>query len=205
MTSPAQTILRIDTSVRTSDSVTRELTNRFIETISRGTDTAILRHDLAKGLPLIDETWVGANFTPAEDRTDEQKQVLRLSDDLIADLEAADIIAIGLPIYNFSVPAAMKAWVDLVARARVTFRYTENGPEGLLKNKKAYLFVASGGTGVGSEIDFATSYMRHALAFIGITDVTIVAADQMALDAGASLAKANDALAAAAETLKVAA
>lgn len=205
MTSPAQTILRIDTSVRTSDSVTRDLTNRFIETISRGADTAVLRHDLARGLPLIDEAWVGANFTPAEDRTDDQKQALRLSDNLIADLEAADIIAIGLPIYNFSVPAALKAWVDLVARARVTFRYTENGPEGLLKNKKAYLFVASGGTGVGSEIDFATSYMRHALAFIGITDVTVVAADQMDVDAGASLAKANDDLAAAADTLKLAA
>ncbi|WP_286828168.1 MULTISPECIES: FMN-dependent NADH-azoreductase [Kordiimonas] len=208
MTSTTQaprTILRVDGSVRTNGSVTRDLTTRFIETITESNDVAILRHDLAKGLPLIGEDWVGANFTPEEDRSAEQKQTLKLSDDLIADLKAADVLAIGLPIYNFGVPAGLKAWVDLIARARVTFRYTENGPEGLLTGKKAYLLVASGGTGVGSDIDFATTYMKHALAFVGITDVTIIAADRMAVDAEASLAKADGELTAAANTLKLAA
>lgn len=186
------TLLRVDASVRRDGSVTRDLTNQFVETFATQHETAILNHDLAKGLPLIDEAWVGANFTPAEDRTDEQKQALALSDSLIEDLKAADVIAIGLPIYNFGVPAGLKAWVDQIARARVTFRYTENGPEGLLKGKKAYLFVASGGTQVDSAIDFATTYMRHALSFVGIDDVTVVAADQMMVDAEASLKKAAD-------------
>ncbi|MFC4347855.1 FMN-dependent NADH-azoreductase [Kordiimonas lipolytica] len=191
MTKNTQTILRVDASVRTGDSVTRDLTTRFIDSLTLGTETALLRHDLASGLPLIDEAWTSANFTPEEDRTDTQKQILEQSDALIADLQAADIIAIGVPVYNFSIPAGLKAWVDLIARARVTFRYTENGPEGLLTGKKAYLFVASGGTPVGSEIDFATSYMKHMLAFVGITDVTVIAADQMAMDADASLARAK--------------
>ncbi|NVJ99393.1 MAG: NAD(P)H-dependent oxidoreductase [Alphaproteobacteria bacterium] len=194
MSKPSKTILRVDASVRTTDSVTRDLTDRFVNALDSA-DTTILSHDLAKGLPLIDEAWVGANFTPEEDRTDAQKQTLEVSDNLIADLKAADVIAIGVPIYNFGIPAGLKAWIDQIARARVTFRYTENGPEGLLKGKKAYLFVASGGTGVGSEIDFATSYLKHALSFVGITDVTIVAADKMAMDAEASMAQANAQLA----------
>jgi len=191
MNKTTQTVLRVDASVRTQDSVTRDLTNRFIDGLTQGKETALLRHDLAGGLPLIDEEWVGANFTPEEDRTDAQKQTLEQSDALIADVKASDIIAIGLPVYNFGIPAALKAWLDLIARARVTFRYTENGPEGLLTGKKAYLIVASGGTPVGSEIDFATSYMKHMLSFVGITDVTIIAADQMAMDADASLARAK--------------
>jgi len=190
-TNAPRTILRVDASARKNGSVSRDFTSQFIEELDAGGDTAVLVHDLANGLPLIDEEWVGANFTPDEDRTEAQKQKLQLSDDLIADLKAADIIAIGVPVYNFGIPASLKAWVDMIARARVTFRYTENGPEGLLKGKKAYLFVASGGTPVGSEVDFATSYLKHVLGFVGIDDVTIIAADQMAMDAEASLARAK--------------
>lgn len=193
ITSPL-TILRVDGSVRRTDSITRDLTNRFIGGIADQVDVAVLNHDLANGLPLIDEAWVGANFTPDEDRTAEQKQTLAQSDTLIADLKAADIVVFGLPIYNFGVPAALKAWVDLIARARVTFRYTEDGPEGLLTGKKAYLLVASGGTPVGAEFEFATSYMKQALGFVGIEDVTIIAADKMMVDAEASLAAATNAI-----------
>ena len=88
------------------------------------------------------------------------------------------MLVIGLPLYNFGVPASLKAWVDLVARARVPFRYTETGSEGLLRGKKAYVVVASGGVPVDSPVDFATPYLRHALAFLGITDVEVVAADR---------------------------
>lgn len=188
------TVLRVDASVRRTDSITRDLANRFIDGIATNTDTAVLNHDLADGLPLIDEEWVGANFTPDEDRTEAQRKILSLSDTLIGDIKAADILVFGLPIYNFGVPAALKAWVDLIARARVTFRYTENGPEGLLKGKKAYLLVASGGTPVGADFEFATSYMKQALSFVGIEDVTIIAADKMMIDAKASLAAATGAI-----------
>ena len=125
------------------------------------------------------EKTADANFTPAEQRNEEQKAALAESDALVAELRAADVLIIGVPIYNFGIPAALKAWVDMVARARLTFRYTENGPVGLLKGKRVYLVVASGGTAVGSEIDFATGYLRHMLGFLGIDDVHIVAADRL--------------------------
>jgi len=181
-------ILRIDASARRAGSVSRDLVDRIIDRIA---PTAIVTtRDLAHGLPLIDEAWVGANFTPAHDRTDDQRATLALSDTLIAELRAADTLVIGLPIYNFGVPATLKAWVDQVARAGVTFRYTEQGPEGLLQGKRAIVAVASGGTEAGSEIDFATGYIRHMLAFIGITEVEFVTADRLMLDAEASLASA---------------
>ena len=117
-----------------------------------------------------------ATNTPAEDRTAAQREKLAFSDTLVDELKAADIVVIGAPIHNFSVPASLKAWIDLVARVRLTFRYTENGPVGLLEGKKAYVLTPSGGVPVGSPVDFATPYLRHALAFIGIDDVEIIGA-----------------------------
>ena len=190
-----QTLLHIDSSARLSGSTSRELTARIVEKLGG----EVIRRDLSTHLPLIDETWVNANFTPAEKRTEAQSAALSLSDTLIEEIRAADVLVIGVPIYNFGVPTTLKAWVDQVARAGVTFRYTENGPEGLLHGKRAILAVASGGTEAGSDIDFASRYMRHVLGFIGITDVQIVTADQMMVDADAAVAKATaqiDALAA---------
>lgn len=185
-----QTILRIDSTARKNGSSTRELTSQLIDVIS-GASTHVINRDLADGLPFLTEDWVNANFTPDEERSDAQRETLAVSDSLIEELKAADTVVIGLPIYNFGVPAVLKAWVDLIARARVTFRYTENGPEGLLTGKRAFLVVASGGTQVGSEIDFASSYMRHALKFVGITDVTVIDAGQAMLDAEAALERAQ--------------
>ncbi len=108
------------------------------------------------------------------------KAKLALSDSLVADLQEASHIVIASPIYNFSVPAVLKAWIDMVARARVTFRYTENGPEGLLKGKKAYLVIASGGVPLGSDMDYASTYLRHVMGFLGIDDVTLVNANELA-------------------------
>lgn len=184
------TLLRIDSSARTQGSVTRDLTARITNAY---TGAQVVYRDLAHTpVPQITESWVTANFTPPEDRTEAQVKTLALSEDLLAEVEAADTIVIGLPVYNFAPPAALKAWVDNVARAGRSFRYTANGPEGLLTNKRAILAMASGGTAAGSEIDFASTYMRHILGFIGITDVTVIAADQMALDADASLRRASD-------------
>lgn len=184
-------ILQIDSSGRYTDSVSRDLTRYFADELQKElTDSEITYRDVAKGLPFIDETWITANFTPADDRTTEQKQSLALSDTLIQELFDNDIIIIGVPLYNFSIPATLKAWIDLVTRAQVTFNYTESGPVGQVKNTKAYLVVATGGTKIGSDIDFATGYLKHILSFIGITDVDIINAD--GLMAGAE-AKLNDA------------
>jgi FMN-dependent NADH-azoreductase len=185
-----RTILHLDASARTQGSTTRQLTAQIVEKF----DGRVIRRDLATAIPQIDETWVAANFTPADKRTDAQKTALALSHSLIAEVRAADVLVIGVPVYNFGVPAALKAWVDQIARAGVTFRYTETGPEGLLKGKRAVLAVASGGTSVGSDIDFASGYMRHVLGFIGITDVEIVAADALMVDADAALSKAGKAI-----------
>ena len=191
-------ILRIDASARHNGSVSRDLTDRII---ARFSDATVVTRDLATPLPLLDETWIWANFTPADDRTDEQTAALALSDTLIAELRAADTIVIGLPIYNFTVPAAFKAWVDQVTRRGETFHYTDTGPQGLLPNKKVIVAYAAGGVAIGSDYDFASGYVRQILGFLGITDVTTVAADQVAVDADASIQSAN----AAVDTLELAA
>lgn len=100
-------------------------------------------------------------------------------------------MVIGVPMYNFSIPAALKAWIDQVARAGVTFSYTENGPVGLLNGKRAILALATGGTKLDSEIDFATDYMKHVLGFLGIHDVEVVSADQQMVDAEEAQSKAD--------------
>jgi FMN-dependent NADH-azoreductase len=173
-------ILEVSASGRRADSVSRKLCNEIIEALeTREGGVEVTRRDLSRGIPLVDERWIQANFTPAEERTRDQREVLSRSDSLVEELQAADVIIIGSPIYNFGVPAALKAWVDMIARARKTFRYTSSGPEGLLKGKKAYLVIASGGVPVDSPVDFATPYLRQALGFVGITDIDVIAADQL--------------------------
>lgn len=174
------TILQINSSSRYHDSITRQVAELVVNNLSKDNST-IINRDLAKGLPFIDEQWIGANFTAPEDRTEQHKATLSFSDSLVSELQQAEHIVIASPIYNFSLPAVLKAWIDLIARARLTFQYTANGPEGLLKNKKAYIIIASGGVSVGSTMDFASSYLKQALAFVGITDVTIIDANNIDL------------------------
>lgn len=185
------TVLHIDASARRDGSTTRDLTAKIVERL--GADQ-VLRRDLATPLPLLNEDWVNANFTRPDARSDAQKETLALSDELVSELTRADAIVIGVPVYNFSIPAALKAWIDLIARAGVTFRYTSDGPQGLLTGKRVILAVASGGTPVGSEADYATTYMRHVLSFVGLTDVDIIAADRIAVDAETVLKAANKAV-----------
>lgn len=172
-------ILHINSSSRIDGSVTREISSQLVAQLQKQTGSLVSHRDLAEGVPFIDEQWVGANFTDPAERSDEQKAVLALSDKLVDEIKQASHIVIAAPIYNFSVPAVVKAWIDMVARARETFRYTENGPEGLLKGKKAYLVVASGGVPLGSEVDYASTYLRHVLGFLGIDDVTLVNANEL--------------------------
>jgi len=183
----SKNILRVDASARKAGSSSRALTDAVI---ARLAPDNIVTRDLTEVLPFVTEDWVGANFTDEGERTEGQKAELALSDSLVDELIAADTLVIGTPIYNFAVPAALKAWIDLIARARKTFHYTANGPEGLLSGKKAYVLIASGGTEVGSDIDFASGYLRHILAFVGITDVTVIAADQQMMRGEAALDQA---------------
>lgn len=187
------TVLRIDTSARAQGSISRQLADAIVDRLNA--DQVITRDVGVNALPQIDETWVGANFTPADQRSDAQREKLALSDELIAELRAADSIIIGVPVYNFGVPTALKAWIDLIARAGETFRYTENGPEGLLPGKKVYVAMASGGVPVGSPMDYATTYLKQVLNFVGLTDIEIIAADGMATDPEIKLKAANDAVA----------
>ncbi|MEL7707715.1 NAD(P)H-dependent oxidoreductase [Citromicrobium bathyomarinum] len=171
-------ILHVTASIRSEESVSRKLGNQLVEKISQGTDASIVTRDLAANdLPLIDADCFAANLTPPAERDEKQQALADVADALIAELQAADTLVLSLPVYNFTMPSTLKAWADLVARAGTTFRYTESGPEGLLTGKKAYVVIASGGTPIGSEIDFLTPWLRHFLGFLGITDVEIIAAD----------------------------
>lgn len=190
----SNTVLALYTGGRKDGSVSRMLAEEVLAALKPA--RTIVR-DLADTPPgFVDQDWIGANFTPADKRTDAQMARLSASDALVAELESVDTLVIAAPIYNFGPSAAFKAWFDLVARVGRTFRYTATGPEGLLKGKRAIIAVASGGTEVGSVIDFQTGWVRHVLGFVGITDVTFVAADRLSVDAAGSLAKARAQIAA---------
>lgn len=171
-------VLLIQSSVRGDASVSRDLASAVADRLG---GASVVR-DVAAGLPLIDAAWTAANFTPKAERTPEQAAALALSDSLIAELRAADVIVIGAPTYNFSIPAGLKSWIDQIARAGETFRYGDGGPEGLLTGKRAIIAASSGGTPFGSEIDFNTRYLRHMLAFVGITRVEVVGVGRAGID-----------------------
>jgi FMN-dependent NADH-azoreductase len=193
-------ILRVDSSGRSGGqnggSVTRELADLLIQGLVDRQSVRITSRDVAKGLPFVDAGWIAANFTDPDQRDDAKRAALAQSDALVREVVDADVLVIGVPLYNFGVPATLKAWIDQIARARVTFRYTEQGPEGLLKGKKAYLVVATGGTQVGSAIDFATPWLKHVLAFLGITDVEIIAAERQMIQGDAAREQARTRIAA---------
>ncbi len=171
-------ILYISASIQGDQSISRGLGNKLLERLSTGTDSIVTTRDLSHNdLPFIDADRFAANLAPMAERTPEQAQLASVADTLIKELQAADTIVFAVPIYNFGVPASVKAWADLVARAGTTFKYTESGPVGLLEGKNAYITVASGGTPVGSDFDLMTPWFKVFLGFIGISDVQIIAAD----------------------------
>lgn len=191
-------VLRIDASARRNGSVSRHLSNGLFEKLAaKHTIANLAVRDLADGMPHVSEDWIGANFTPADQRSAEQSATLRFSDELVDELIAAAVILIGLPMYNFSVPASFKAWIDQVARVGRTFQYTDDGPKGLLAGKKVIVSIATGGTPSGSPVDFASAYVRFFLGFIGIEDVTFINADKV----GQSVDQALEANGSALETI----
>ncbi|WP_100259080.1 FMN-dependent NADH-azoreductase [Qipengyuania seohaensis] len=172
------TILHITASIRDGESVSRSLGSKLVEKLSAKQDTKVIIRDLAKNdIPFIDAERFAANLSPYAERSPEQHELAKVADELIEELKGADTIVFSVPVYNFSVPATVKAWADLVARAGTTFQYTANGPEGLLTGKKAYIAIASGGTPIGSEMDFMSPWLKFFLGFLGINDIEMVAAD----------------------------
>ena len=193
MTQPMK-ILRVDSSAKTENSESRRLTDRIIDGLkTNGKSLEVTVRDLNESLPQVNTAWIEANNTPSDDQTDEHKKTLGLSNTLVGEIEAADTLIIGVALYNFSITASLKLWIDLVCRARKTFAYVDGSPKGLMTGKKAIICFASGGTPFESNIDFASGYLRHILGFIGITDVTFISADKHLMD-DQSLINANAAV-----------
>lgn len=169
-----QQLLRVDASMRVNGSTSRKLADKLIDQLVDENGYSVKNRDLTKAIPFVNEAWINANFTDPSARTPDQRAVLSQSDALVTELKNADTLVIATPIYNFGVPAALKAWIDMVARARETFKYTETGPVGLLEGKNAYVIITSGGTELDTDIDFVSGWLKHVLGFIGIDDVTII-------------------------------
>jgi FMN-dependent NADH-azoreductase len=175
-------LLRIDSSAR-RNSVSRQLTARFAEEWQKEhPDGEVLERSLAAtNLPHITDEWVQAAHSDPATLTPEQKQVLAVSDTLVDELHQADTIVIGAPMYNFAIPAPLKAWIDQIVRVGQTVLFAADGPQGILKGKKVYVITSRGGAfrpGTPTErFDYQEPYLRHILAFIGLTDVTFIHAE----------------------------
>ena len=183
-----QTILKVNASLFGEGSQSSRLASEFVQTLHNlakfGPRASVINRDLAsQPVPHLTAERFQALNTPVEQRTLEQQRVVTESDALIDELKRADVIVIGLPMYNFGVPSTLKAYFDHIARAGVTFRYTAEGPEGLLKGKKAYVFATRGGRYAGTPADLQTAYVRQFLGFIGIHDVEFVYAEGLAMGA----------------------
>jgi FMN-dependent NADH-azoreductase len=188
-------LLRVDSSAR-RNSVSRQLTARFVEAWQQEHPQGeVIERDLAATtLPHITDEWVHAVHSDPATLTSEQKQVLQLSDALVEELLQADTIVIGAPMYNFAIPAPLKAWIDQVVRVGKTVLFAANGPRGILKGKKVYVITSRGGAfrpGTPTErFDYQEPYLRHILAFIGLTDVTFIHAENQKPGAQAEIARA---------------
>ena len=184
-------ILRLDASASPDDSSSRQIGDYLVRQLKQGNPALEIRErDLNIGLSFIDSNWIAANFTASDARAADQSARLAFSDELIAELNWADRIVLTTPMYNFGVPATLKAWIDLVCRAGLTFRYGANGAEGLLKSKHVDIVITTGGAPLDSPVDFVSGYLRQVFQFIGINDINIVGADQMSVDRDASFTKA---------------
>lgn len=174
-----KTLLQLNSSIFSSGGHSSQLADDFVAAwLINNPDTQVVIRDLANDpLPHLDAQRVSAFFTQSAARTPEQQVYVAESDTLIAELKQAEVIVIGLPMYNFGIPSTLKAYFDQIARAGVTFRYIETGPEGLLTGKKAYVFATRGGLYAGTPLDSQTNYVRDFLNFLGIANVEFVYAE----------------------------
>lgn len=196
-------VLLIQSSSNLASSVSRDLSQSYVKAYKAAhPDATVTERDLVTTpVPHLGVDLLGGLFGKPEELTEAQKTALALSNTLVEEIEAASLIVIGVPMYNFGIPSALKAWIDHVIRAGRTFRYTETGPQGLVTGKKVVLFLAAGGVysdGPYKPYDFQETYLRAVLGFIGLTDVTVVRAEGLALGEEAATKAVADARARAA-------
>ena len=176
------TLLHLDSSPLGEASISRHLTSEFVQNWKKANPSGkVINRDLTtSNLVTVTGEWVGASYTPADSRSERQKEILSSSDSLIAELEEAGEYVFGVPMHNFGVPSVLKLWIDQISRAGKTFSYASGAPEGLLKGKKATFVVASGGVydpaTVMASYNFVEPYLRTVFGFLGVTDVTFISA-----------------------------
>jgi len=178
------TLLQINASIHNGKGESSQLASRFVEAYRQlHPDTAVIVRELAAGEPVphLDAERFAALIAKPEHRTEAQREVVAWSDALIDELRRAEVIVLGLPMYNFGVPTQLKNWIDAISRAQVTFRYTAEGPEGLLKGKKVYVALTRGGQYRNTPADTQVPYLRTIFAFLGMTDVQFVYAEGLAM------------------------
>jgi FMN-dependent NADH-azoreductase len=185
-------IVNINASSNKTSSLSTAYAEKLVaKLVSKNSGATVkTRHTTFDKTPFIDDAILDGLFVNGE-RTAAQKEALKFSDELTNELIESDVLVIGTPIYNFSVPASLKAYFDLIARAGLTFKYGEQGPVGLLENKKAYVVITSGGVKVGSEADFAGNYIKQFLGFLEITDVEFIPLDLLMFDSETKIAEAD--------------
>ena len=175
-------IYQIDSSARKKGSTSRALAKKLLEKIKKPEDKIIYR-DLDDEMLFVAGLTESGMSIPENERTDQHKKMFDLSDKLVKELKESDVIIISTPIYNFGPPATLKAWSDLAARVKSTFKYSSDGKQiGLLENKKVYLVITSGGTKIGGKDDYLTPWLKYVLNFFGIKNIQTISADQMSID-----------------------
>ena len=181
-------VLVIESSARQQGSVSRQLTQAFIQQwkIAHPNDSVQVRDLGQQPVPHLDGDLLGGWMKPADQQSPAEQAALALSNELIAELQAADVLVLAVPMYNFAIPSTLKSWLDHVLRAGVTFKYTETGPQGLLTGKRAYVLTARGGVYSGTSLDHQEPYLRQVLGFVGISDVQFIHAEGLNLGDDAS-------------------
>jgi FMN-dependent NADH-azoreductase len=176
-------ILRIDSSLFGDNSVSHQLADELVARLLSAGGQVVSRDLAAEAAPHFDGERIASLMTPAEQRTEQQQAIVDYADEQIAQVKAADVLVIGAPMYNFSVPSVLKAWFDHIARAGVTFEYTSTGPRGLLTGKRAYVISTRGGLHRGMATDTQAAFITQFLGFLGITDVHVIYAEGLNMGA----------------------
>lgn len=191
-------VLVIESSARQEGSVSRQLTREFIAQwqVAHPADEIQVRDLAVEQVPHLDASLLGGWMKPEQEQSQSERAALQRSNLLTAELQAADVVVLAAPMYNFAIPSTLKSWLDHVLRAGVTFKYTETGPQGLLTGKRAFVLTSRGGVYAGGSLDHQEPYLRQALGFVGIHDVTFIHAEGLNLGAefaekGLSKAKAQ--------------
>ena len=175
-------VLVLNSSLNGEQGNSTKLSQLFVEQLANNQQISVTTRDLSdNAIAHLTQTEMAAWMTDANERSDEQKALAAISDDLIAELNDNELIVIGMPMYNFGIPSTFKAWIDRIARAGITFKYTEQGPVGLIADKKVVVLAARGGLYQGTDMDTQTKYLKDVLGFVGMTDVDFIYAEGLAM------------------------